>query len=333
MTAGALIPFVIALLLAYISAPVVDALERRKVNRTVAAMVVLIGAIIAFATIPVALLPLLAYQIGELMATLPQAITDLKTWVSMRLNLDETLVRLPDNVDWGSLLQEKATQNTEAATGLLGAALGSVGRGIGSLVAFVTTLLIAPLITFYLLRDWHHLISDVKGLIPPSQRSMLTNVASTCDGILGEFLRGQLTVMAIMAGIYSTLLLLTGLDFAVAIGTISGLLAFIPYVGFVVGALLATIAGAIQFESWETLLWVWLAMLSGTLVESFVLTPKIVGERIGLHPAVVLLALSIMGALLGFVGLLLALPTASIFLALTRHAKQVYLNSDLFNDQ
>ena len=180
------------------------------------------------------------------------------------------------------------------------------------------------------MRDRSIIAGGLADLLPPRMRDETMGIIHDLNNVLGEFMHGQLSVMAVMAVLYSAMLWFAGLEFSLTIGVISGILVFIPYIGFIVGIALATLVAVSQFESWSDFILIWALMGAGTALESIVITPWLVGERIGLHPVLVLLALLVFGSLLGLVGVLAALPLAALLLVLFRHLRRRYINSDFY---
>ena len=200
----------------------------------------------------------------------------------------------------------------------------------GALASGLSNLALLPLLLYYFLYDWQRWSHGIRALMPRRFIDAYTRIGGEIDEVLGEFLRGQLMVMLIMGVVYGVGLMLTGLDSGFAIGMIAGLLVFIPYLGAFTGLLLATIAALLQFGSWQGLIWVWLVFVVGQLLESFLVTPKIVGDRIGLSPFWVIFSLMAFGQLMGFVGMLIGLPLAAICLVLLREGSQVYFASHFY---
>ena len=277
---------------------------------------------------PLALLPLVISQLAAFAAELPALVTRAGDWLGeVQPHLVEQLQAL-NPID--------AAKRAATAVGAEGVfktvtlAAGIFGQGVSAVLFFASILLITPLAAFYFIRDRKIIGGELTDTLPPRIRHRSLQVFSDLDSVLGEFMHGQITVMAVMAIIYTLILKLAGLQFALTIGIISGALVFIPYVGFLIGLLLATVAGLGQFDSWADFILIWVLMGIGTTLESLLITPYLVGERIGLHPLAVLLALFIMGELLGFVGVLAALPLAAVFLVLCRHLRRHYINSDFY---
>ena len=227
--------------------------------------------------------------------------------------------RFPKSVRWGA-------ENLQQAAGLLA---GFVGDGLSATGRFLVVLLITPLAVFYLLRDRKNIGGELTDMLPPRMRDRVLDIGYELDNVLGEFMHGQLMVMVIMAVFYSIVLTLADLNFALTIGIISGLLVFIPYVGFITGLSLALLVGLGDFD-WIQFFLIVILMSIGTVIESFAVTPRLVGERVGLHPLAVLLALVVMGEWFGFVGVLVALPVASVLLVLLRHLRHGYIGSNFY---
>ncbi|MGH8400325.1 MAG: AI-2E family transporter, partial [Gammaproteobacteria bacterium] len=196
--------------------------------------------------------------------------------------------------------------------------------------AFFLNLILIPVVTFYLLRDWDSLVARIAALLPRDSVATVSQLARDCDTMLGAFLRGQLAVMVSLATIYTLGLWAIGLDNAIAIGVIAGLLSFVPYLGVITGIALALLSALLQARGWWLPLEVLIVFSIGQLMESFVLTPRLVGERIGLHPVLVIFAILVGGQLFGFAGVLLALPIAAAGTVLVRHAHGRYLASQLY---
>jgi predicted PurR-regulated permease PerM len=196
--------------------------------------------------------------------------------------------------------------------------------------AFFLNLLLIPVVTYYLLRDWDIMKARIAVLLPRDQAPAITRLAAECESVLAAFFRGQLLVMLFLAFFYSLGLSLVGLDNAVAIGVIAGLLGFVPYLGIATGITLALLSALLQGSGGLMPLWVLLVFAMGQLLESLVLTPRLVGGRIGLHPVLVIFAILAGGQLFGFVGVLLALPTAAAGTVFVRHARERDLQSELY---
>jgi predicted PurR-regulated permease PerM len=197
-------------------------------------------------------------------------------------------------------------------------------------LAWVANLLLIPVLTFYFLRDWDWLVARVRALLPRPVEPTVSRLARESDEMLGGFLRGQLSVMVSLGAVYATGLWLAGIDLALLIGMLAGLVSFVPYLGFIVGAGVALVAALVQHGDWLHVLLVIGVFSVGQVLESFVLTPWLVGDRIGLHPVAVIFAVMAGGQLFGFLGVLLALPVAAVVMVLLRYAHQRYTASGLY---
>jgi predicted PurR-regulated permease PerM len=208
--------------------------------------------------------------------------------------------------------------------------LSWLGIGGGAIIGVLVNLTLIPLAMFYFLRDWESMLARLDEVIPRQWHSKVREIAGDADRVLAEFLRGQIAVMLLMSAFYVVALWLVGLEFALPIGIVAGLLVFVPYLGMILGLLLATLAAAMQFTAFGSVLLVWVMFGLGQFLEGFVVTPWLVGDRIGLHPLMVIFALLAFGQVLGFFGLLLALPLAAILLVALRHGKAWYLTSNMY---
>lgn len=321
-----LAPFLFAAILAYILNPLVERLTGRYAPRTLAVVLMMIAVLALIVAFALVVLPLFVKELRLLAERLPAFIT----WLNERLApLAGEYLGIPFRLDVETvrgLASELVVENQH----LLGRLLGSLKIGGLALVAFLVNLLLVPVVLFYLLRDWHALRVRVDGLIPRQVHAKARAILREVDAVLAEFLRGQLTVIVAMSLFYVLALWLAGLEFALPIGLITGLLVFVPYVGALLGFALGTVAALMQFDGPWGLAWVWLAFGIGQTLEGMVVTPLLVGERIGLHPVAVIFALLAFGQVFGFFGLLLALPASAALLVGLRHLRGAYLASSLY---
>ena len=322
-----LAPFVAAGILAYICNPLVQRLAARRVPRTLAVALVMGGLILLSGLLLLIMLPLLEKEIGLLVARLPDWIEAART----RL-LPQLQQWFGVSVEWDSqALKNLLLNHWQGAGGVAGKLLSWLGSGGGALVGALVSLLLIPVAMFYLLRDWDDLVQRIDRLVPRHWHAKVTKIAVEVDGVLAEFLRGQIAVMLLMSLFYVAALWLAGLEFALPIGILAGMLVFVPYLGTIIGLALATLAAVMQFPDFGGVLLVWAAFGAGQLLEGMVVTPWLVGDRIGLHPLAVIFALLAFGQVFGFFGLLLALPLSAILLVALRHGKAWYLVSDMYN--
>lgn len=320
-----LTPFLLAAILAYICDPWADRLERLKLPRGAAATLVMALLALAFFLLALILLPMIQAETRHFIASLPHYVDWLQTrlapWLQSRLG-----ITLPDAAGLKQLLSGHLQSVGDAA----GSAAGWLKAGTLGVVGFVTNVVLVPVVFFYLLRDWDALIARMDDLVPRRWHAQVRELAGEIDAVLSEFLRGQLAVMFIMAAFYTTGLWIAGLDYALPIGILAGLLVFVPYLGAILGMVLATLAGLVQFSSLTGLIPVWIVFGIGQLVEGYVVVPRLVGKRIGLHPVAVIFALLAFGEVFGFFGVLLALPVSAMLLVGLRHIKAAYQHSDLY---
>lgn len=326
-----LAPFLVAAILAYICDPLVDKLsvfgtKKYQFGRTLSTALVMLAILTAIILLILIIFPLLQKQSLLIVERLPSIIDNLRAniepWLQRQLGISLAI----DSAH----IQEIISKNWKTAGDLLGNVLQTAGANGLALIGLVANILLFPVVLFYLLRDWDDLIKGIGDLIPRDLIAKSTEIAVEIDQMLAEFLRGQLTVMLIMSVFYSAGLWLVGLDNALPIGIIAGLLNFVPYLGPALGMGLALLVGALQFSSFSQIVPVLVVFGLGQLLESNFITPKLVGERIGLHPVVVIFALLAGGQLFGFAGVLLALPVAATIAVGLRHTHDNYLGSDAY---
>ncbi|MDP3742738.1 MAG: AI-2E family transporter [Methylotenera sp.] len=326
-----LTPFLIAAILAYIANPLVNKIEafhykKFRLSRTVAALLVML---LFFATLLLILLiviPLLQKEILLLSQKLPAYFNAAKTHVEPWL---QTHFNVALNIDFAQIKQI-LTDNWQTSGNLAKQlALGLSNQGL-AIVGLLANLVLIPLVLFYLLVDWNIIIEKISQLIPRKLIAKTKEIVVEIDAVLAEFLRGQLTVMVLMSIFYAAGLWLAGLELALPIGILSGLLGFVPYLGIGLGLGLAVLSALLQFGTLHDLIPILIVFGLGQAVESMALTPYLVGDRIGLHPLVVIFALMAGGQLFGFAGVLLALPVSAAIAVGFRHAKARYLQSHFY---
>lgn len=325
-----LTPFLVAALLAYLGDPGADRLEALGLSRSWAVTVVFSVMLGLFFLLVLVLAPLLERQIVILIKHIPVVVQWLQSQLGPRI---EAITGI-EMAQWDTdairrTILDHWRQVGSAASNLI---VGVTASGQAVLAALVTLGLI-PVVTFYLLRDWDVLMANLRGLLPRQYEPKIVSLSKECDLVLAQFLRGQLLVMTCLGVIYTLGLSLIGLDLAVLIGILSGLVSFVPYMGFVVGIVAAGIAALVQFQEWLPLLYVGIVYGAGQLIEGMLLSPLIVGDRIGLHPVAVIFAVMAGGQLFGFFGILLALPAAAVIMVLLRHSHELYLTSSIYDVQ
>ena len=325
LLAPVLTPFLIAMLLAYLGNPLIILLCQRGLPRTLAVVLVFVVLFVTVTALPLLLLPLLEHQLTMLAARWPDYIDWLQQVVLPRL---QALVGMA-TVDV-SVLKQAFSEHWQLLGGGVAGVVGSVSRSGLVLLAWLANLVLIPVVTFYLLRDWQQLLATIEGLLPRSSTVVINRLARECDEVLATFLRGQMLVMLALGIVYSGGLWLAGIELALLIGMLAGLVSFVPYLGMIIGLLVAGVASYMQFHDLAHLLPVLAVFGVGQLLEGFVLTPLLVGERIGLHPVAVIFAVMAGGQLFGLFGVLLALPVAAVLVVLLRYIRQRYIESDAY---
>lgn len=320
LLAPVLTPFIAAGLLAYIGDPLADRLQRLRFPRTIAVVSVFVLTFVGLGLLILLVVPLIQTQVSALLEALPGIVVQIEqVWLPKvtgfigidageEIGLGAFLARYSDMAgSWGATV------------------LRSLSRSGGALAAAVISLFLVPILTFYLLRDWDSILHKFGAILPSRQRATVISLARETDEVLGAFLRGQILVMIALGIIYATGLSLVGLDFAIAIGVVAGLVSFVPYLGFIFGIGLAGLTVALEPEPWLRLLGVVATFSIAQMIEGSFLTPKLVGDRIGLHPVLVIFSIAAGGQLFGFFGVLLALPAAAVLSVLVRFAYHQYL--------
>lgn len=320
--------FLAALILAYVLEPIAEGLHRFGLPRKLSALTAVVAGLFATIGLLILLVSILQREIPLIKNQAPKWIADVQIWAAPQLE------RLNVQLDWNQLKEQlisKLTQHFSAnADTMVSNIIDTVLASTQTLIAAIGALVLILFVVFYLLIDWGKCFSRAAEFVPPRYRETIKNLAKECDELLSQYLRGQLVVMLILAAYYALALSMIGMAGGVAIGILTGLAIFIPYIGFGVGLVLAVFSALLQFGPSWTLLAVLAVYGVGQVVESFFLTPKLVGERIGLHPVAVIFALLFFGSLFGFFGVLLALPAAAIVLVTLRYIRNHYEDSDWF---
>lgn len=321
-----LAPFVAAAIIGYVLNPGVDWLVARRIPRASAVTLVLIATFTVFIALLLIIVPILRSEIPLLQQRLPSLLdkidATLGPWLAqlgMKVQLDSAGVK--------QMLAEKLA----AGSAELGPAfLSSLKVGGMAVMGWIAAIVLVPVVLFYFLLDWHGILNRLAVMVPRRWISLVTSMATEADSLLAQYLRGQLLVMLVLATYYSVALAVAGFDVALPVGLLTGLLVFIPYIGFGIGLLLATLAALLQFDGLQGLIAIAVIYGLGQVLESFYLTPRLVGERIGLHALVVIFALLAFGQLFGFVGILLALPASAILSVIVKRLRQQYLESPFY---
>ena len=317
-----LLPFIVGAAIAYLLDPWADWLEDHGLNRVAATAVITALVVVFFAFALFLLIPLIVGQVQALVATTPEMVAQLQVWMGERF---------PGLFDEGSQVRQVLASMTES---IKSGSVAVVQKILTSSLAVLDTMLlliVSPVVAFYLLMDWDRMIGKIDALVPREHVKIVRDLASQVDRVLSGFVRGQLTVCTILGAFYAVALAMIGLQFGVVVGLFAGLISFIPFVGSILGGTLSV--GAALFQFWGE--WHWIIAVAavfgiGQAVEGNVLTPKLVGDSVGLHPVWLIFALSAFGALLGFSGLLIAVPVAAVIGVMGRFLIGQYRDSRLY---
>jgi predicted PurR-regulated permease PerM len=319
-----LLPFVAGIALAYVLAPLADRVERLGINRTVAALLVVSVLVVALIALMLLLVPLLLQQGSALISNIPGYFKRVKELI------------VDANLPWLNWLGAAETGKSasdlvgQVATWLLSFSY-SLWTGGKALVSFASVLIVMPVVTFYLIRDWHAMIDRVDSWVPVRQRDTVRQLGREIDAAIGGFLRGQFGVCLVLGCYYAIGLMLVGLDFALLIGLIAGVITFVPYIGSMTGLMIAVSVAIAQFwPDWKRITLVVAIFLVGQFIEGNIVSPKFVGERVGLHPVWLIFAMFAFGYLFGFVGLLIAVPLGAAIAVLLRFGLRQYFASPLY---
>ena len=308
-----LTPFMLGIILAYLANPAVKWLDRKRLPHLISVILIFVIVFGVLTSLILMVLPLIQRQIDMLVQQAPKMLA----WVN-----DTFLPWLQDKVD-PEALQSALTSSLPKAGWLLTFMVHSGSNIIDLIVNFILT----PVVTFYLLRDWDKILLAIRKILPSSVAPTTIKLAKQCDEVLGAFFRGQLLIMLALSLIYATGLTLVGLQLGLIIGFIGGVLSIVPYLGSIFVVLAGSIAAMVQFGDWHAVSYVLVVYAIGQVIEGYVLTPYLIGGRIGLHPVAVIFAIMAGGTLFGFFGVLLALPVAAIIMVFVRHLKFRYLAS------
>lgn len=323
-----LTPFLAAFIVAYALEPISKRLSTWRIPRSLAALLTLILGLLIGTALTLLLLNLLQNEIPLIKKQFPGWLLSVQEWLAPKL------ASLEIHLDWNELralaTQKITSQISDNANSLVSSTMGTILASSSSIVSGLTNFILSLFITFYLLLDWENFFKGLGKLIPNKYQADTYQLAHEADDLLSQYLRGQVLVIATLAAFYSIGMTIIGVKSAVALGAFTGLVVIIPYIGFLLGFILSLMATLLQFGYGSEFLAVLALFGAGQLLESFFLTPRFVGERIGLHPVAVLFALLFFGQLFGFFGILLALPMAAICLVLIRYLKNKYTNSEWF---
>ena len=317
-----ILPFVLGAAIAYFLDPVADRLESAGCSRALAVAIITFFALLLFVVLALLIVPMLVTQAASLIDSVPEMFGNLQAFLTERF---------PDLLDANSTIRRSLSSIGETIQARGGEILNTILASFSGIVNAVVLFVLVPIVAFYLLYDWDDMVARVDALLPRDHAPTIRTLAAEIDKTLAGFVRGQGTVCLILGAYYAIALMAVGLNFGLVVGFIAGALTFIPYVGALVGGVLAI--GLALFQFWGDWLWillVWAIFQSGQFVEGNILTPRMVGSSVGLHPVWLIFALAAFGALFGFVGLLVAVPVAAMMGVVTRFAIAQYKDSRLY---
>jgi predicted PurR-regulated permease PerM len=317
-----ILPFIVGGAVAYFLDPVADRLERMGLGRALATVLIFIVLILVVVLASLIVIPTLIQQATDLVQSAPRIVEQLRTFLAERF----PSVMVEDSALRNSLVSIGDTIQSRGAELLQGVL--SSAAGVVNILVF---LVVVPVVAFYLLLDWDRMIERIDDLLPRDHAPIIRDLAGQIDRTLASFVRGQGTVCLILGTFYAVALMVIGLQFGLVVGLVAGLLTFIPYVGALVGGLLSIGLALFQFwGEWWAIIAVAAVFQAGQLVEGNILTPKLVGSSVGLHPVWLIFALSAFGAMFGFVGMLVAVPVAAVIGVLVRYALERYREGLLY---
>ena len=324
-----LMPFLAGLVIGYLGDPLVDRFERFGLSRTFGSLLVFLVFFSVFTALMLVVLPILAREITSLLTVIPVYFTwlqgSLSPWLIDTFGID------PFDVNIEEIVAQLGV-HWQQAGGALGAILVEASSSSFALIGYLGLVGLTPVVAFYLMRDWDYIVARIREILPRDSEPTIVKLSQECDEVLSAFLRGQLLIMFLLGCIYSIGLYLVGLDLAIMIGMLAGLASIVPYLGFFVGIIAAAIAAIFQFQDLIFIVYVAIVFGLGQALEGWILTPWLVGEKIGLHPVAVIFAVLAGGQLYGFIGVLLALPVAAVIMVFIRHMRASYLSSHYYEN-
>ena len=321
-------PFIAAILIAWLCNPFVQRLERAGRSRNTSVLIVFSLFFLSMTIALFILVPIMWHQMVGLVAGVPNLVDWFKTtavpWIALKTHNDVAALMDP------TYTMETIKNNMGDVRSIATVLLGYVTQSSAALILFLSNLILLPILSFYFLRDWPKLLNRIRETLPRALEPKIVQISIESNNVLGGFLRGQFLVMVSLGAIYALGLWLAGLSSGLLIGFMAGMVAFVPYLGAIFGIIAAVIASLIQFGDIQHLLLVAAVFAIGQTIESFILTPWLVGDRIGLHPVAVIFAIMAGGQLFGFIGILLALPVAAVANVLFKHMHARYLKSRVY---
>jgi predicted PurR-regulated permease PerM len=316
-----ILPFIMGGAIAYFLDPLADRLEKLGLSRAMSTIVIALVGVLTFVVLSLAVVPLLVRQLGQLIALAPDLLTSFQTFLT---------ARFPDLVQ-NSVVNDTLSTIGDAIKSRGGELAGTLLSSAMTVVNMAVFIVVVPVVTFYMLMDWDRMVAKVDSWLPRDHAPTIRQIARDIDRVLSGFVRGQVTVCLILGTFYAVALMLAGLEFGLLVGSVAGALTFIPYIGAIIGGALAI--GLALFQFWGD--WVHIGIVAaifafGQFMEGNIVTPKLVGDSIGLHPLWLLFALSAFGTLFGFVGMLVAVPVAAVIGVVARFLIDQYLHGALY---
>ena len=307
-------PFFLGALLAYLGDPFVSFLKSKHIPRTVGVIIVFLFVIFLLAALILLVLPMMQEQIVIAIQKIPALLLWIQESVLPWVN---SHTQMNDYLNIASVKKELALHSQKVGS-FASVLIRTATHSTLAMVDFIMNLVLVPVVAFYLMRDWPKIMQNIQAILPVASRDSIVSLAQQCNEVVGAFFKGQLLVMLGLAILYSTGLWLIGLQVAIFVGLLAGLLSIVPYLGFIIGILVASIAMFLETHTFLHVLYVWGIFAVGQMCESMVLTPLLVGDKIGLHPVAVIFAILAGGVLFGFLGVLLALPVAAMILVVLK---------------
>ena len=325
-----LTPFVLGAVLAYLGDPLVDRLQQVRLSRTAAVLIVFMLLTLLGALLVLFLVPVMRQQVSALLGAVPAALVWFRTEMLPQI-VDAEIFKT--SVFSSESIYAAVSGQWQSFAGALMEIIKGITESSQVALTLLIYLFLVPIVTFYLLRDWDHIVERIHQLLPRRYEATIVSLVRECDSVLAAFLRGQFGVMLSLGAVYALGLWIVGVELALSLGMLAGLVSFVPYLGFFVGIGMTGLAAVAQFQDLLHLVYVVAVFTVGQLLEGYVLSPWLVGTRIGLHPVAVIFSVMAGGQLFGMVGVLIALPVAAVVLVLLRHSRDRYLASDFYTPQ
>ncbi|MBN2740591.1 MAG: AI-2E family transporter [Rhodobacteraceae bacterium] len=316
-----ILPFIMGGAIAYFLDPFADRLEKLGLSRVMSTIVIALLGVLIFVVLSLAVVPMLVRQLGQLIALAPDLLTSFQTFLTERF---------PDLVQ-NSVVNDTLSSIGDAIKSRGGELAGTLLSSAMTVVNLAIIIVVVPVVAFYMLMDWDRMVAKIDGWLPRDHAPTIRKIARDIDRVLSGFVRGQVTVCLILGTFYAVALMLAGLDFGLLVGSVAGALTFIPYIGAIIGGALAI--GLALFQFWGD--WLHIGIIAaifafGQFMEGNIVTPKLVGDSVGLHPLWLLFALSAFGTLFGFLGMLVAVPVAAVIGVVARFLIEQYLHGELY---